>query len=130
VAPVSSTLISNRRFPVGTTTSALWQIPAGATLARVTIDPNVGDFDDPALRITFKIALSADQGVTFPVSISADIVGGARTKGGGFPFIEVPLRIVRPPYDGSTDTVFNSAVASMTLNIATRLGLILTTDAP
>jgi hypothetical protein len=126
VAVVNSTLITNRRFQVGTTTSPLWTIPAGATLARVTIDPNVGDFDDPALRLAMQIDLSADGGATFPVTVTGNIIGGARTKNGGFPFIEVPLRIGRP----QGDIVFNSAIASITLNIATRLGLQLTTDAP
>ena len=111
--------LARQRRPAGETKAPLVTVAAGHLRATMQLNPLVQDFDDPTLRVTLMVRVSADSGLTFPVAVTANIVGGARAKDGSFPFVQPPLSMTV----GGVVTRFNRAEVSVILNKSSRIGI-------
>lgn len=84
-----ATLVARSRVNPGTPVEARAIPVGGLTEFRVRLSPNLADFDDPTLRCTCTVALSFDDGKSYPHETIAEIVGGARGKDGLPPSVGV-----------------------------------------
>lgn len=116
-------LIARSRIAPGTQLESPAFPIAGLVEFRVRLDPNVIDFNDPALQITVSVLLSFDGGTGWEHETTANIVGGARGKDGNFPSVGVAL--LSGP--GGGEVAFPSgalAKVRYTHNLSKRIGLV------
>lgn len=95
----------------GKTESPNLTVAAGETTVGYALDPNVGEWDDPALLTTVTIERFDETKGDFVIVSQDSYPGGFRTKGGGFPASSVTYPAKTSPQNWRVSVTTNKALS-------------------